>query len=79
MEILNLLFDEYTQKLFSRQVKTESQTAQAQYQKLKELTGVEEANDIWDAAVGEGAVMQEDCFQVGLRGGIALALELLSL
>ena len=79
MELLNLLFDEYTQKLFSKQVKTESQTVQAQYQRLKELAGVEEANDIWDAAVREGAVMQEGCFQVGLKVGIALALELLSL
>ncbi len=79
MKILSLLFDEYTRHLFSRQGKIESQTAQAQYQRLKELAGVEEANDIWDTAVGEGAVMQEDCFFAGLKVGIALAQELLSL
>ena len=35
--------------------------------------------DIWDAAVAEGAVMQEVYFQAGLKAGLTLARELLFL
>ena len=78
-DILNLLFDQYTQGIEIGKRETESRAIQTRFQQLKELAGEEEAIDIWDAAVGEGAVMQEVYFQAGLKTGIALALELLSL
>ncbi len=79
-EIVNLLFDHYTKNLdVSDEMKKESEKAQIRYQQLKEIAGEDDAIEIWDTAVGEGAVMQEICFQAGLKTGIALALELLSL
>ncbi len=78
-EILNLLFDEYTKGLDMSEWKAESTEARIKYQQLKKLAGEETAMEIWDTAVGEGAVMQEVCFQAGLKTGMALALELFSL
>ncbi|MCI9170650.1 MAG: hypothetical protein HFF42_06960 [Lawsonibacter sp.] len=76
-EIMSLLFDEYTRNLFARKME-ETKIAQARYQQLKELAGEEIAIEIWDTAVNEGAIMQEECFQAGLKTGIALAFDLLS-
>ncbi len=75
-DIVTLLFDEYTRDLRTSELKTESQDAKIRYQQLRELVGDAEAIEIWDIAVGEGAAMQEACFQAGLKTGIALALEL---
>lgn len=78
LEILSLLFDEYTRNLFVRRAE-KKKTVQACYQRLKELVGEELAVEIWDTAVSEGAVMQEECFQAGFKTGITLLFELLSL
>ena len=77
--ILTLLFDVYTRNLDTSELKTDSQEARIRFQQLKELAGQEEALNIWDTAVGEGAVMQEVCFQAGMKAGVMLMLELLSL
>lgn len=78
-EIITLLFDEYTKDLSASQAETESKNREAQYQQLRKLVGDDAALDIWDAAVAEGAVMQEIYFQAGLKTGLTLARELLSL
>lgn len=78
-EILTLLFDRYTKNLDTSGLKPETQEAKEKYQQLKELAGEDIALDIWDTAVGEGAVMEEVCFQAGIKTGMALALELLFL
>lgn len=78
LEILSLLFDEYARNLTARRGE-EMKTVQARYQQLKDLVGEELAIEIWDAAVSEGAAMQEECFQVGFKTGITLLFELLYL
>ncbi len=75
-DIVTLLFDEYTRDLRTSELKTESQDAKIRYRQLRELVGDAEAIEIWDTAVGEGAAMQEICFQAGLKTGIVLTLEL---
>lgn len=77
--ILTLLFDEYTKNLPTGQAETDARGAESHYQRLRELVGDASALDIWDAAVAEGAVMQEVFFQAGLKTGLALAQELFSL
>ena len=76
-KIVALLFDEYTKNLSASQV--EPKDGETRYQQLRELVGDDTALDIWDAAVAEGAVMQEVYFQAGLKTGLALARELQSL
>lgn len=78
-EIITLLFDEYTKDLSASRAETESKDREARYQQLRKLVGDDAALDIWDAAVAEGAVMQEIYFQAGLKTGLTLARELLSL
>ncbi len=78
-EIMSFLFDKYTRDLDTSELKAEIQNNQIQYQRLIKLAGEDEAIEIWDAAASEGAAMHEACFQAGLKTGIALALELLSL
>ena len=78
-EITSLLFDEYTKSLSAGQAETGSKEGEAYYQQLRKLVGDDVALNIWDAAVAEGAAMQEACFQAGLKTGLALARELLSL
>lgn len=75
-EIFTLLFDEYTKNLSASQAELESEDGEARYQQLRELVGDDIALDIWDAAVAEGAVMQEVYFQAGLKTGLSLAREL---
>lgn len=75
-EIIALLFDEYTKNLPASQAETGPEDGEARYQQLRELVGDDTALDIWDAAVAEGAVMQEVYFQAGLRTGLTLAKEL---
>ena len=79
LEIITLLFDEYTKKLPVSQAETDDKDGEAYYQQLQELVGNETAIKIWDAAVAEGAVMQEIYFRAGLKTGMTLAKELLSL
>lgn len=78
-DIITLLFDKYTKNLDTSELKTESPKAQGMYRQLIELAGEDTAMEIWDTAVGEGAVMQEVCFQAGVKTGMTLALELLFL
>lgn len=78
-DFLTLLFDLYTQNLDTDGVKTDSQEAEIRFQQLQKLAGPEEAINIWDAAVGEGAVMQEVFFRAGLKTGLMLASDLFSL
>ena len=77
-ELLNLLFDHYANPAPHPAVEEDPQ-ARVYFQKLTELAGEELAMDIWDAAVGEGAKLQDHCFQSGLRAGLELAMELQSL
>ena len=77
-DILELLFDEYTKKLFFHQKKEMSKDAQTRYQQLQDLAGTKLAIEIWDAAAEEGAAMQDACYQAGVKTGILLLLELLS-
>lgn len=79
LEIITLLFDEYTKNLSASQAETQPKEGEACYQQLRKLVGDDAALNIWDAAVAEGAVMQEVYFQAGLKTGLALARELLSL
>lgn len=79
LEIITLLFDEYTKNLSASQAETAPKEGEACYQQLRKLVGDDTALNIWDAAVAEGAVMQEVYFQAGLKTGLALARELLSL
>lgn len=78
-EIISLLFDEYTKNLYACRAETGPADGEAQYQQLRKLVGDDAALDIWDAAVARGAIMQETYFQAGLKTGLALAQELLSL
>ena len=77
-EFVDLLFDHYTQNLGAAG-SGKSQEALEQYQKLRELAGEDDAIDIWDAAVGEGAELEEVCFRAGLKAGVSLMLDLFSL
>ena len=79
LEITTLLFDEYTKNLPASQARTGSKDGEAHYQKLRKLVGDDAALDIWNAAVAEGAAMQEAYFQAGLKAGSILARELSSL
>lgn len=78
-DIISLLFDEYTKDLSASQAEVNPGNGEAQFQRLQNLVGDAAALDIWDAAVAEGAMMQEACFQMGLKAGLALARELRSL
>lgn len=79
LEIISLLFDEYTKDLSASQAETAPKNREEYYQQLRKLVGDDAALDIWDAAVAEGAVMQEVYFQAGLKAGLTLARELLFL
>ncbi len=79
LEIITLLFDEYTKNLPASQAGPKPEHGEARYQQLRELVGDDTALDIWDAAVAKGAVKQEVYFQAGLKTGMILAKELLSL
>lgn len=79
LEIISLLFDEYTKGLSASQAETAPKNGEEHYQQLRKLVGDDAALDIWDAAVAEGAVMQEVYFQAGLKAGLTLARELLFL
>lgn len=59
LEITTLLFDEYTKNLSPSQAKTGPKDGEAYFQQLRKLIGDDTALDIWDAAVAEGAAMQE--------------------
>ena len=75
-EIITLLFDEYTKNLTASQADSKPENGKVRYQQLRKLVGDDTALDIWDAAVAEGAVMQEVYFQAGLKVGLTLAQEL---
>ena len=77
--ILEILFDEFTKEIFLHQRREMSEDAQIKYQRLKDLAGTELANEIWDAAAGEGAAMQDACYQAGVKTGILFLIELLSI
>ena len=79
LEINTLLFDEYTKNLSASQADPKPENGEVRYQQLRELVGDDTALDIWDAAVAEGAVMQEVYFRAGLKTGMILARELFSL
>ena len=78
-QFIPLLFEAYTQQVDPTQVKKFSQRPQVQFQRLKELAGEEAADEIWDAAMEEGAEWEEVCFRAGIKAGIQMALELLEL
>lgn len=62
LEIITLLFDEYTKNLSASQAGPKPEHREARYEQLRELVGEDTALDIWDAAVAEGAVEQEVYF-----------------
>lgn len=78
-EMMDLLFDHYTQGMPYKRAEKEEQEAAFWYERLKELAGEEEALDIWDAATGEAAVTEERCFLAGVKTGLTLAAELMLL
>lgn len=78
-EMLSILFDKYTKNLDTGELSEAIQSNRSQYQRLIKLAGEDAAVEIWDAAASEGAVLEEVCFQAGMKTGIALILELLSL
>ncbi len=79
LEIITLLFDEYTKNLSASQAEATPKDGEVYYQQLRKLIGDDAALNIWDAAVAEGAAMQEVYFQAGVKAGVTLARELLSL
>lgn len=77
-DMLSVLFDHYTKGIVYSRSEKEEQEATFWYGRLKEIAG-DEAIDIWDAAVAEGAMMEEVCFQAGVKTGLKLAMELILL
>lgn len=76
---LELLFDNYTSYPPDTEAVRVSKEKETCFQRLVSLVGKDEAVDIWDTIRQENGEEQEWYFRSGLKLGLTMAAELLSL